>query len=46
MDLDDYNRNTNEGLHTTSISAAWVNIVHGFGEFRSDGKYLKLAHTS
>jgi maltose phosphorylase len=45
MDLDDYNRNTNEGLHTTSISAAWVNIVYGFGGLRSDGKYLKLAPT-
>ncbi len=36
MDLDDYNRNTHEGLHTTSISAAWLNIVYGFGGLRSD----------
>lgn len=34
MDLDDYNRNTQEGLHTTSISAAWLNIVYGFGGLR------------
>lgn len=40
MDLDDYNRNTSEGLHTTSIAAAWVNIVYGFGGMRSDGNYL------
>lgn len=43
MDLDDYNRNTREGLHTTSIAASWVNIVYGFGGLRSDGKILKLA---
>ena len=40
MDLDNYNRNTNEGLHTTSIAAAWVNIVYGFGGMRSDGDIL------
>lgn len=40
MDLDNYNRNTNEGLHTTSIAAAWMNIVYGFGGMRSDGKIL------
>jgi maltose phosphorylase len=40
MDLDNYNRNTDEGLHTTSIAAAWVNIVYGFGGMRSDGEEL------
>lgn len=40
MDLDNYNRNTREGLHTTSIAAAWVNIVYGFGGMRSDGEML------
>jgi len=43
LDLDDYNRNTFEGLHVTSLSAAWLNIVYGFGGLRSDGKYLKIA---
>ena len=43
MDIDDYNRNTKEGLHLTSIAAAWVNIVYGFGGLRSDGNVLKLA---
>lgn len=42
MDLDNYNRNSSEGLHTTSISAAWMNIVYGFGGLRSDGEYLSL----
>lgn len=40
MDLDNYNRNTREGLHTTSIAAAWINIVYGFGGMRSDGDML------
>ena len=31
-----YNRNTAKGLHTTSIAAAWMNIVYGFGGLRSD----------
>ena len=34
LDLDDYNNNTCQGLHTTSISAAWTNIVFGFGGMR------------
>lgn len=40
LDLDNYNRNTREGLHTTSIAAAWMNIVYGFGGMRSDGDQL------
>jgi maltose phosphorylase len=43
MDLDNYNRNTRDGLHTTSIAAAWLNIVYGFGGLRSDGPTLTLA---
>lgn len=42
LDLDNYNRNTREGLHTTSIAAAWMNIVYGFGGMRSDGAKLVL----
>jgi maltose phosphorylase len=45
MDLDNYNRNTAEGLHTTSIAAAWMNIVYGFGGVRSDGAELVLNPT-
>ncbi len=40
LDLDNYNRNTSEGLHTTSIAAAWMNIVYGFGGMRSDQEKL------
>lgn len=40
IDLDDYNRNTHEGLHITSMAATWMNIVYGFGGMRSDGETL------
>ncbi|MDR2571517.1 MAG: family 65 glycosyl hydrolase [Oscillospiraceae bacterium] len=43
LDLDNYNRNTNEGLHTTSIAMGWVNIVYGFAGLRSDGKKMRFA---
>ena len=43
LDLDDYNRNTCEGLHMTSIAAAWMNIVYGFLGLRSDAKELSIA---
>lgn len=42
LDLDDYNRNTHEGLHTTSMAAAWMNVVYGFGGMRSDGDVLSF----
>lgn len=42
MDLDNYNRNTHEGLHTTSIAGAWMNIVYGFGGLKSDADILTL----
>ena len=43
IDIDDYNRNTHQGLHVTSMSAAWMNIVYGFGGLRSDGDTLHFA---
>lgn len=42
LDLDNYNRNTREGLHTTSLAGAWINIVYGFGGMRSDGAILSF----
>lgn len=42
LDLDDYNRNTSEGLHMTSIAAAFQNIIYGFGGLKSDGEKLVL----
>ena len=43
LDLDDYNRNTSEGLHMTSIAAAWMNIVYGFLGLKSDRELLSIA---
>ncbi|HVY26669.1 MAG TPA: glycosyl hydrolase family 65 protein [Polyangiaceae bacterium] len=43
IDLDNYNRNTNEGLHTTALAAAWMNIVYGYGGLRSDGPQIELS---
>ncbi|MGA2975090.1 MAG: glycosyl hydrolase family 65 protein [Spirochaetia bacterium] len=40
LDLDDYNHNTREGLHITSMAGAWLNIVYGYGGMRSDGEKL------
>ena len=43
LDLDDYNRNTLEGLHMTSIAAAWMNIVYGFLGLRSDKAEIEMS---
>ena len=43
LDLDDYNRNTREGLHMTSIAAAWMNIVYGFLGLQSDAPVLAIS---
>ncbi len=43
LDLDNYNRNTREGLHITSIAMAWANIVYGFAGLRSDGALLRFS---
>ena len=42
LDLDNYNRNTCEGLHTTSLAGSWMNIVYGFGGLQSDGEILSF----
>ena len=42
LDLDDYNRNVHQGLHVTSMAAAWMNVIYGFGGMRSDGPILSF----
>ncbi len=42
LDLDDYNRNTHQGLHITSMAATWMNIVYGFGGMRTDGENVVM----
>ncbi len=34
LDLDDYNNDTEDGLHITSMAGTWMSIVKGFGGMR------------
>ena len=34
LDLDDYNNDTEEGCHTTSMAGTWMSVVKGFGGMR------------
>lgn len=42
LDLDNYNRNTCEGLHITSLAAAWLTIALGFGGLEATGGKIAL----
>jgi len=38
LDLDNYNNDTDDGLHITSMAGTWMSVVYGFGGFStSDG---------
>ncbi len=45
LDLDDFNRNTREGLHVTSMGAAWMNVTYGYAGMKTDGDLLVLSPT-
>lgn len=34
LDLDDYNKEVEEGLHITSMAGTWMSVVEGFGGMR------------
>jgi maltose phosphorylase len=34
LDLDDYNNDTEDGCHTTSMAGTWMSLVKGFGGMR------------
>ncbi|MFN2364635.1 MAG: family 65 glycosyl hydrolase domain-containing protein [Halarsenatibacteraceae bacterium] len=39
LDLDNYNNDTEDGLHITSMAGTWMSIVHGFAGMKmKDGK--------
>ena len=39
LDLDNYNNDTEDGCHSTSMAGTWMSIVHGFGGLRvHDGR--------
>ncbi len=42
LDLDDYNRENDEGLHITSMAGSWLSVVEGFGGMRIEEGVLSL----
>ncbi len=43
LDLDDYNNDTEDGCHITSMSGTWMSIVKGFGGMRVRNGQVYLA---
>ena len=43
LDLDDYNNETDEGLHITSMPGSWLAIVRGFAGLQIQERHLYLA---
>ncbi len=43
LDLDDYNNDTEDGLHVTSMGGTWMTIVKGFGGMRIKNNKLSFA---
>jgi maltose phosphorylase len=42
LDLDNYNKDTDDGLHITSMAGTWMSIVYGFGGLRIEDNTLSL----
>lgn len=42
LDIDNYNNDTEDGLHITSTAGSWLAIVHGFGGLRVRENMLHL----
>jgi maltose phosphorylase len=42
LDLDNYNRNTEQGINSSSAAGVWAGMVSGFGGLRTDGDILVL----
>lgn len=40
LDLDDYNKEVEQGLHITSMAGSWIAIVEGFGGLKIDKKNI------
>lgn len=40
LDLDNYNRNTEQGIHSSSAAGVWAGMVSGFGGLRTDADRL------
>jgi maltose phosphorylase len=42
LDLDDYNNDTKDGCHITSMAGSWVAVVQGFAGMRIENDSVKL----
>lgn len=42
LDLNDYNNDTDDGLHITSMAGTWLSVVEGFGGMRVKNDQLYL----
>ena len=42
LDLDDYNKEVEEGLHITSMTGTWMSIVYGFGGLKLIDRFLSI----
>ena len=45
LDLDDYNKNTAQGLHMTPKAGTWMCMTYGFAGMRTDEEVLKFSPT-
>ena len=43
LDLDDYNRNAWQGLHTACMAGSWMGVVNGFAGMRTFGGKLQFS---
>ncbi|WP_337040818.1 family 65 glycosyl hydrolase domain-containing protein [Emticicia sp. 17c] len=43
LDLDDYNNDTEDGLHITSMAGTWMSVVKGFGGMRVSNNMLSFS---
>ncbi len=42
LDLDDYNNDTEDGCHITSMAGTWMSVVYGFGGLRVRHDHLEM----
>lgn len=40
LDIDNYNNDSEDGLHITSMAGTWMSVVHGFGGLRVHDNHL------
>lgn len=43
LDLDDYNNDTEDGLHITSMAGTWMSVVEGFAGMRVSNDIIKFS---